>query len=324
MRNRPSLLHPTHPCYGLEQGGKDPAQTSPCSYRALWTSPQTDPDLAAPPALASHRWPSRAHKHPPDARSRSSCGLAAAYPVLSAHLSCLLSAARKYELKKPKLIPQVSKAGCCYLTASAHSPAQTRDVKAGSFHSAGLSLPRDNFTLRPTWPEPPPCQRCRHVHQHCLAPAQLRRWGWIHLYLWWAAQPRAKHSSSFPSLCGTAPLVVPLEPWGQGEPISPKQTGLCYKHHTNMSIPKPDKEPQHQIKQRSRGGTPIPKCSHLLQSQPKPLMKHQEPPSPQILPRPTSSPASRAPAANTSPTGRGRKRGLGEKAVGDIPQCILP
>lgn len=33
------------------------------------------------------RWPSRAHKHPPAARSRGSCGLAAARPVSSAHLA---------------------------------------------------------------------------------------------------------------------------------------------------------------------------------------------------------------------------------------------
>lgn len=122
----------------------------------------------------------------PVLRSRGSCGLAAAYPVSSAHLSHLLSAARKHELKKPKPLPRASEAGCCYLTASAHSPAQTGDTKAGSFYSARLGLPRDNFTLGPTWSEPPPLQRCHRDHHRRLASAQLRRWCRTHLCLWWA------------------------------------------------------------------------------------------------------------------------------------------
>lgn len=110
-------------------------------------------------------------------------------PILSCqHISPAYSQLRENTSEKtPKLIPQVSEAGCCYLTASARSPAHSGDAKAASFDSAGLSLPRDSFMLRPTWLEPPPCQRCHRVQHHRLAPAQLRRWRWIRLCLWWAA-----------------------------------------------------------------------------------------------------------------------------------------
>lgn len=46
--------------------------------------------------------------------------------------------------------------------------------------------------------------------------------------------------------------------------------------NATRAFQKPDKKPQQQIKQRSRGGTLILRQGHLLQSQP--LKKHQEPP----------------------------------------------
>lgn len=66
----------------------------------------------------------------------------------------------------------------------------------------------------------------------------------------------------------------------------------CYKCHAGMSVPEPDKKPQQQVKQKSRGGTLTLRHGHLLQSPPKPLKKHQESPSPEILLHPMSSPAS--------------------------------
>lgn len=80
--------------------------------------------------------------------------------------------------------------------------------------------PRGNFTLRPTRPEPSPCQRCHRVHHHRMASAQLRRWHWTHLYLWWASYLGQSTPAPSPASAAQPPW---LYPWscGDGESTSP-------------------------------------------------------------------------------------------------------
>jgi len=177
----PSLLHPTHPRYGLEQGGKGPAQTSPCGPLPRLTQ-----------TLLLHQL----QPHPDGLQELTNI-----HPTLEAevavgwqppilyrqHISPTYSQLQEntsLKTVKTKADPPSERSRMLLSHSLCPQPSTDRGRKGWQFPLCWAQPPMDNVTLRVTCPEPPPCQRCHHVPHHRSAPAQPRRQCWPHLYLW--------------------------------------------------------------------------------------------------------------------------------------------